>query len=86
MAGDKLASLFTGKSYSEKKMEQEEQLAQQQQQGYPTTFDTGSTNPFSAYQPTLTPQQLMAMQQALYGGGGSLNDDFMYMTMMNRRV
>ena len=93
MLGDKVASLFTGKSYSEKKQEEQEQLAQLQQQqqaamqGYNPaggTFDTGSTNPFSNMQPTMTPQQLMAMQQALYGGMGGINDDFMYMTMMNR--
>ena len=90
MAGDKLASLFTGKSYSEKKMEQEEQLAQlQTQQNQYTnnpygTFDTGSTNPFAYMQPTMTPEQLMQLQQSLYGGMGGMNDDFMYMTMMNK--
>lgn len=89
MAGDKLASLVTGKSYSEKKQEEEEQLAQlqqQQQQYYQQggSFDTGTTNPFAAIQPTMTPQQLLAMQQMLYGGMGGMNDDFMYMTMMNR--
>ena len=75
-----------------KKMEEQEQLAQLQQQqqqqfGFNPaggTFDTGSTNPFAYMQPTMTPQQLMAMQQSLYGGMGGINDDFMYMTMMNR--
>lgn len=93
MAGDKLASLFTGKSHSEKKMEQEELLAQQQEQlqqqmqqaGYQGgSFDTGTTNPFATYQPTMTPQQLAQMQQMLYGGMGGLNDDFMYLTMKNQ--
>lgn len=92
MAGDKLASIFTGKSYSEKKQEQEELITQQQQaaqqaqqQGYypaGSSFDTGSTNPFA--QPTMTPQQLAYMQQQLYGGMGGMNDDLMYMTMMNK--
>lgn len=71
-AGDALASLVTGKSYSEKKAAKE-QPAQQTTQN--TGFDTGSTNPFA--QPTMTPEQLMALQQQLYGSAGAFRDDFM---------
>lgn len=77
MAGDKLASLITGKSYSEKQMEKEtaqSEISQAQQH-----FDTGSTNPFS--QNAMNPQQLAYLQQQLYGGGiNNYNDDFMAKT------
>lgn len=102
MAGDWLMSKVTGKSYSEKKEEannaiaQSDQQAQQAQQvlaqtqmqpGYSTP--TGMlTNPSSQMlnggfaQPTVTPQQLMAMQQQLYGGAmnSPMDQDFMAMT------
>lgn len=95
MAGDWLMSKFTGKSHSEKKAEAEEaqkqQLAQQQammQQQYGfnpyLTYAQGNaaSNPFNMPQPTVSPQELMAMQSALYGqGAGSpLDQDFMAMT------
>lgn len=72
-AGDALASLVTGKSHSEKKMAAQ-QNAQQQQDRH---FDTGSTNPFA--QTTMTPEQLMMLQQQLYGKN-SYSDDFMAKT------
>lgn len=71
-AGDALASLITGKSYSEKQAAKEES---NQATAQNTGFDTGSTNPFS--QPTMTPEQLMALQQQLYGSAGAFKDDFM---------
>ena len=39
-------------------------------------------NQFSVPQPTMTPQQLMAMQQQLYGGSltSPMDQDFMAMT------
>lgn len=65
--GDKVGKLFVGKSYSEKKEEQEmaqaEQLAMVQQMG---------GNPYGT---TMSPQQLMMMQQML--SNGNMNDDFM---------
>ena len=93
MAGDWLMSLLTGKSHSEKKEElktQQEALLQQQQQMMQMPQMTGMTgmtggipqaNQFTVPQMTMSPQQLMAMQQQLYGGGTSaMNDDFMAIT------
>lgn len=98
MAGDWLMSKFTGKSHSEKKAAAEE--AQKQQQAIMQQY---SMNPFGVCmgmpntttaqqmpnipQPTMTPQQLMAMQQMLYAGGmtNPMDQDFMAMTSgMNR--
>ena len=97
MAGDWLMSKFTGKSHSEKKAEaemaQQEQLAQQQammQQYGMTPFGTqisssGINIPqqhFNIPRPTISPQELMAMQQMLYnsGAGNPYEQDFMAMT------
>ena len=103
MAGDWLMSKFTGKSHSEKKTELEEtqnqQIAQQQammQQYNTNPFGTNaSTNTNSAAvqpqfnipQPTVSPQELMAMQQMLYNNSmaNPMDQDFMAMTSgMNR--
>ncbi len=94
MAGDWLMSKFTGKSHSEKKAEveqaQKQQLEQQQmmmqQYGANPMSSPMMTNPaanqFSIPQPTVSPQELMAMQRALYsqGAGNPLDQDFMAMT------
>ena len=94
MAGDWLMSKFTGKSHSEKKAEaeqaQKQQLSQQQmmmqQYGANPMSSPMMTNPaanqFSIPQPTVSPQELMAMQRALYsqGAGNPLDQDFMAMT------
>ncbi len=74
MAGDGLASLITGKSHTEKKMEAQAQAQQQKTGQGQYHFDTGSTNPFM--QPTLTPQELAMLQMQMYGGG-KYSDDFM---------
>lgn len=74
MAGDALASIFTGKSHTEKKMAAQAQAQQQKQAQSGTHFDTGTTNPFA--QGTLTPQELAMLQMQLYGGG-KYSDDFM---------
>lgn len=95
-AGDWLMSLVTGKSHSEKKAEAQEKqqalLEQQQQmmQGMMpqmsgqmgTNQPSLAFNQFSVPQPTMTPQQLMAMQQQLYGGRltSPMDQDFMAMT------
>ena len=94
MLGDKLASLVTGKSYSEKKMDEEEQLAQVQaqqeqlMQQYQQTQQAqmpqvGGNLDTGTTNPfaTYNPTQLAAMQQQLYGGGG-MSDDYMYKMMM----
>ncbi len=93
MAGDWLMSKFTGKTHSEKKAEAEEAQKQQQamMQGYGINpfgtpsyngINTQPANPFNIPQPTITPQELMAMQQMLYGGGmtNPMDQDFMAMT------
>lgn len=94
MAGDWLMSKFTGKSHSEKKAEaeqaQKQQLSQQQmmmqQYGANPMSSPMMTNPavnqFSIPQPTISPQELMAIQRALYsqGAGNPLDQDFMAMT------
>lgn len=90
IAGDWLMSKIVGKSHSEEKAEiaqaQQEQAEQIQamMQQYnplyaqnnfnPQQMQTGVTNPM---QPTMTQQELMALQQQLYGNTGALNDDFM---------
>ncbi len=79
MAGDALASIFTGKSHTEKKMAAEQQAQEQTQQQAKTQqqyhFDTGTTNPFMM-QPTMTPQELAMLQMQLYGGN-KFGNDFM---------
>lgn len=96
IAGDWLMSKVTGKSHSEKKAEAEqaqaeqiEQMAQMQQQmlQQPGMYQTNpyaqtASNPFQMPQPTMTPQQLMAMQNMLYNNAmnGSMDQDFMAMT------
>lgn len=71
--GDWLAGKIVGKNYSERKAEEQEKLAQATQQNAINPFmNTGF--PVGA----MTPQQLMAFQQQLYGNN-SMNDDFMYM-------
>lgn len=96
MAGDWLMSKFTGKSHSEKKAEleeaQQQQIAQQQ-----TMMQQYNTNPFGPNtntnpttiqsqinipQPTMTQEQLIAMQQMLYNNSMSnpMDQDFMAMT------
>ena len=100
MLGDKLASFVTGKSYSEKKMDEEEQLAQvqaqqeqlmqqyqqaQQAQQAQMTQVGGSFDTGTTNPfATYNPTQLAAMQQQLYGGGG-MSDDYMYQMMMANR-
>ena len=103
MAGDWLMSKFTGKSHSEKKAELEEAQKQQvaQQQAMMQQFNTNpfgthaSTNTnstavqpqFNIPQPTVSPQELMAMQQMLYNNSmaNPMDQDFMAMTSgMNR--
>ena len=96
MAGDWLMSKFTGKSHSEKKAEaeqaQQEQLAQQQammQQYGMNPFGTqispsGMNIPqqqLNIPSPTISPQELMAMQRMLYnsGVGNPYDQDFMAM-------
>ena len=102
LAGDTLMSLITGKSHSEKKAEAEEQqqalinnqqqalegmqqqIAQQNTMQYPI----GTTNPFATAQPTMTPQQLMALRQQLYNGGAisPMDQDFMAMASGLNRI
>lgn len=93
MFGDWLMSKVTGKSHSEKKAEAE-QIQQNMlnsqgfgpQQGY-VSPTYAQINPFKMPQMTMTPQQLMQMQQMLYSGGmgDPMNQDFMEMTSgMNR--
>ncbi len=92
MAGDWLMSKIVGKSYSEKKAEAEEQqqqaMAQSMQQGAQIPqpgqgiasgqFAQNTTMPqLNMPTPTISPQQLMAMQQQLYGSSGAMSDDFM---------
>ena len=91
-AGDWLVSKIVGKSHSEEKAEAEAQqqaLVQQQllQQSptYPQgiNFAQNQTNfPIQTPQMTMTPQQLTAMYQQLYGGGltSPMDQDFMAMT------
>ena len=90
IAGDWLVSKVVGKSHSEKKAEAEAAAQQQNeyvQNNYDPSFygqqQTGSGVTTSNYtQPTMTPQQLMAMQQMLYNGGfgNPMDQDFMAMT------
>lgn len=86
IAGDWLMSKIVGKSHSEEKAEalaqadlaeQQAQMLQQQLANDPSYAQNnpfGTTNPM---QPTMTQQQLMALQQQLYGNGNAMNDDFM---------
>ena len=88
MGGDWLMSKFTGKTHSEKKAEAKE--AQQKQQAISqgngmNAFSTGNTYAapqLNIPQPSITPQQLMTMQQMLYGGGmmNPMAQDFMAMS------
>ncbi len=96
MAGDWLMSKFTGKSHSEKKAEAEEAAKQQaaiqqqmsQQYGMnPFTqglgYQTNMVQPqINIPQPTMTPQQIMAMRQMLYSQAmtNPMDQDFMAMT------
>lgn len=89
IAGDWLVSKVVGKSHSEKKAEAEEKLAEAQiqennaqqvlQQTAPNNQALAQNNIAQNYQmPAMTPQQLMQMQQMLYGNGtNAMNDDFM---------
>ena len=93
MLGDWLVSKVVGKSYSEKKAEAEEQQQQamaqaMQQQGMQMPqvgqnseagqLAQNTTIPqINIPTPTIAPQQLMAMQQQLYGSSGAMSDDFM---------
>ncbi len=90
-AGDWLMSKIVGKSHSEKKAEAEaeakvaeaqQQYAEQVNNPYTQYAAQSAANGVSYPQPTMTPQQLLAMQQMLYGGGfGSpMDQDFMAMT------
>ena len=64
------------------------QMVQAGQMGYPQSAFGTMTNPLSSVpQMTMTPQQLMAMRQQLYGGGltSPMDQDFMAMASgMNR--
>ncbi len=89
--GDWLVSKVVGKSHSEKKAEAEAQvqstMEQQQHTGaitanpYVQTGNNGISG-INYVQPTMTPQQIMAMQQMLYSGGfgNPMDQDFMAMT------
>ena len=94
-AGDWLMSKIVGKSHSEKKAEAEaamqEQnqslqlenpyLSQNQSQVIPNTSVGVKNSNF--IQPTMTPQQLMGLNQMLYSSGGfgnPMDQDFMAMT------
>ena len=91
-AGDWLVSKIVGKSHSEEKAEAEaqqqallQQPSLQQPSAYPQgiNFAQNQTNfPIQTPQMTMTPQQLMAMYQQLYGGGltSPMDQDFMAMT------
>lgn len=96
-AGDWLVSKIVGKSHTEKKAEAEErqmavlQQAQQAEQSalqhLPPQQGINSNQsqtfpPITTPQMTLTPQELMAMKQKLYGGGltSPMDQDFMAMT------
>ena len=93
-ATDWLLGKVIGKSHTEQK---EEALAKQQeaQNQYMNCINQLQSNPYLMaqnnnqqqlspinIQPTVNPQQLMAMQQALYGGGmtSPMDQDFMAMT------
>ena len=92
-----MVSKIVGKSHSEKKAEAEErqmavlQQAQQAEQSalqhLPPQQGINSNQsqtfpPITTPQMTLTPQELMAMKQKLYGGGltSPMDQDFMAMT------
>lgn len=96
-ATDWVVSKILGKSHTEKKEEaevQQEALAKQQElynqmggnqigASPDYTQNNGSTiPPINIPNPTMTPQQLMAMQSSLYGPGakGMMDQDFMEMT------
>ena len=90
-AGDWLLSEVVGKRKKKKKAEAEAQvqstMEQQQNTGaitanpYVQTGNYGMSG-LNYAQPTMTPQQLMAMQQMLYSGGlgNPMDQDFMAMT------
>lgn len=84
VAGDWLMSKIVGKSHSEEKAEllaqadtaEQQALMLQQQLANDPSF--AQNNPFGAtMQPTMTQEQLKALQQQLYGNGNFMNDDFM---------
>ena len=75
-----ISSTITGSRYKDQK---EEALLAQQQFGQSTEQQVQNPNPFTPpVRSTVTPQQLMAMQQMLYGGGltNPMDQDFMRMT------
>ncbi len=87
--GDWLTSKIVGKSHSEKKAEAEaaQQTANRITQNniqipQGTNQNTNLFNKVNYVQPTITPQQLMLMQQMLYGNGAvsPMDQDFMAMT------
>ncbi len=88
VAGDMIMSKIVGKSHSEEKAEtlaqaeeaeQQAQLLQQQlaQQYGPMYAQNQFGTQSAGMAPTLNQQQLMALQQQLYGSGNAMNDDFM---------
>ena len=93
IAGDKLMSFVTGKSYTEKKEENEQIAMQAAEQNIPQELaqngDLTQNIPFGNLsanaqntipQATLTQQQVAALGQQLYAGAGlkdSMNEDFM---------
>ena len=88
IAGDLIMSKIVGKSHSEEKAEalaqaevaeQQAQLLQQQlaQQYGPMYAQNQFGTQTAGMTPTMTQQQLMALQQQLYGSGNAMNDDFM---------
>ena len=94
-AGDWLMSKVTGKSHSEKKLEAEEALIQQQasmQNGYGMSPFSNpyyminnnqmQTQTLNTPQMTMTPQQLMTLQHMLYSNtmANPMDQDFMAMT------
>ena len=89
--GDWLVSKVVGKSHSEKKAEAEAEVKSAQEATQTTNpyaqVGSSGTSGINYVQPTMTPQQLLAMQQMLYSGGfgNPMDQDFMAMTSgMNR--
>ena len=87
--GDWLMSKIVGKSHSEKKAEAQAEIEQQNQisQQFNNPYLQGVQSPqqgtnINYTQPTMTPQQLLALNQMLYSGGlgNPMDQDFMAMT------
>ncbi len=75
IVGDMLAKFVVGKSYSEKKAAEQEEIKKVVNEFSPANNFVPQN---MTLQPTLTPQQLLMLQQMLYN-----NNDFLYNTMKN---